>query len=360
MKSRCLSAFVAGAVLFLAAVPASAQQEWSFEGNKLLVTNLVGEVTVRGHDGSRIIVRAEPGGDDADFLTYEVQRGGDAEFHVVYPLGTATEYYYPRRRGGSTQFRLENWVDESSFLESLYSDISGRTRIEVGGDVGNDALEAWADLEILVPRGVETRVVIAVGEIKAMNVEADVDLDTHSGSVTAENIGGSTNIDTGSGSVEVTGVMGNLWVDTGSGRVEAANIEGDAIHIDTGSGGVSVDNARASSLEVDTGSGSVRTTNIACESSNIDTGSGSVELDLVEMGRGNYVIDTGSGSVTVNLPTDASVRIFAETGSGGINLDVPNAMLRRMSRDEVELEIGAGDARLEIDTGSGGITIRSR
>ena len=60
------------------------------------------------------------------------------------------------------------------------------------------------------------------------------------------------------------------------------------------------------------------------------------------------------------LPADASVHVFAETGSGGINLDVPNAMLRRMSRDEIELEIGGGDARLEIDTGSGGITLRTR
>ena len=78
------------------------------------------------------------------------------------------------------------------------------------------------------------------------------------------------------------------------------------------------------------------------------------------MGGGDYVIDTGSGGVTVTMPADASVRIIAETGSGGIDLDIPNAMLRRMSRDEIALEIGGGDARLEIDTGSGGITLRSR
>ncbi|UCC72509.1 MAG: DUF4097 family beta strand repeat protein [Gemmatimonadota bacterium] len=360
MKYGSLSALVAGALLVAAANPAWAQEEWSFEGNELLVTNMVGEVTVRGHDGSRIIVRAQRGGDDADVISFEVKQGGRAEFHAVYPLDQATEYHYPRRRGGSTQFRLEGWANESSFLEDLYSAISPRERIRIGGDVGRGALEAWADLEVLVPRGVETHVVIAVGEIKAMDVDAAVDLDTHSGAVSAENIGGDTRIDTGSGSVDVNGVRGNLSVDTGSGSVEAANIEGDRILIDTGSGRVTVNDAAASSLEVDTGSGSVRTSNIACENSKIDTGSGSVTLDLVQMGTGSYVIDTGSGGVTVNLPADASVHIIAETGSGGINLDVPNAMLRRMSRDEVELEIGGGDARLEIDTGSGGITIRSR
>jgi DUF4097 and DUF4098 domain-containing protein YvlB len=123
---------------------------------------------------------------------------------------------------------------------------------------------------------------------------------------------------------------------------------------------VTINGAAAASLEVDTGSGSVRTDGISCDEAKIDTGSGSVVLDLVRMGSGTYLIDTGSGGVTVNMPTDASVHVFAETGSGGIDLDVPNAMLRRMSRDEIELEIGGGDARLEIDTGSGGITLRTR
>jgi hypothetical protein len=41
-------------------------------------------------------------------------------------------------------------------------------------------------------------------------------------------------------------------------------------------------------------------------------------------------------------------------------LDVPEAKLRRMSRDEIELEIGAGAANLTIDTGSGGVTIETR
>lgn len=360
MKYQYLSALVAGVLVIVAAAPVQAQQEWTFEGNELLVTNVVGEVTVRGHDGSRIIVRAQPGGEDGDAITFEVKRGGQAEFHAVYPLDRTTGIYYPRRGGGVSEFRLENWIDQSTFLQDLYSNVSGRERIRVGRDVGRDAIEAWVDLEVLVPRGVDTRVAIVVGEIKAMDVEAGVDLDTHSGAVTADNIGGDTRIDTGSGAVDVTGVRGDLWVDTGSGSVEAANIEGETIRIDTGSGRVTINGAAAASLEVDTGSGSVRTDGISCDEAKIDTGSGSVVLDLVRMGRGTYLIDTGSGGVTVNMPTDASVHVFAETGSGGIDLDVPNAMLRRMSRDEIELEIGGGDARLEIDTGSGGITLRTR
>ncbi len=356
MRYQTLSATLAGALVVLTAVSARGQQEFSFEGDKLLVTNLAGEITVRGHDGSRIVVRATPGGDDADLLDFQVKRGGSAEFHVVYPLERSQSYGYPRG-GGSTQLRMRSWRDESSFLEEIYASVPGGERIKIGrrGD-----LEAWAELEILVPRGVATRVKLAVGELKAMNVQADVDLDTHSGPVTAENIEGDTRIDTGSGSVLANTIRGSLNVDTGSGSVEVGDVEGDNVRIDTGSGRVTVDGARASRLEVDTGSGSVRASSIYAGESVIDTGSGSVTLDLMELAGGDHVLDTGSGGVTLTLPADASARVYAETGSGGISLDVPNAKLRRMSRDEVELEIGEGAASIEIDTGSGGIRIRTR
>lgn len=346
------------ALVLLVATPGRAQQEWSFEGDQLLVTNLIGEVTVRGHDGSRISVRANPGGDDAELLDFQLKREGEAEFHVIYPLERSRSYSYPRLRGGRTRLRLEGWRDESSFLEEIFSELSGRDHIEIRGRGGD--LEVWTDLEILVPRGVATRVKLAVGQIEAADVDADLDLDTHSGSVRAENIRGDTRIDTGSGSVIAARIRGALTADTGSGKVEVEDVEGDAVRIDTGSGSVRVDGARTRVLEVDTGSGSVRTSDIDATSTTIDTGSGSVTLDLVRLGEGSHLIDTGSGGVTVVLPRDASVRIHAETGSGGIDLDVPEARIRKVSRDEIELEIGESEARLEIDTGSGGIKIRTR
>jgi hypothetical protein len=357
MRLRALCALAAAAPFVLAA-SAQAQQEWSFEGNHLLVTNMIGEVTVRGHDGGRIIVRARPGGEDGDLIRYEVKHDGAAEFHAVFPLDRSLDYSYPRRDGGSTSFHVESWREESSFLDELLSMVSGRDRVRVRD--GGGGLEAWVDLEVLVPRGVASRIKVAVGHIEASDVQADVDLDTHSGSVRANNINGGARIDTGSGSVEAHTIRGALNIDTGSGGVEATDVEGETVIIDTGSGGVRLERARARKVEVDTGSGSVRTSNIDADNTRIDTGSGSVTLDLVRLGDGSHLVDTGSGRVTVMLPEDASVRIHAETGSGGIDLDVPAARLRKMSRDEVELEIGEGRADLTIDTGSGGISIRRR
>lgn len=360
MKPRSLSVLIAGGLVLLAARPGRAQEEWSFEGRELLVTNLLGKVTVKGHDGSRILVRAHPGGRDSDAIDFEVKHGGQAEFHVVFPLAESRRYVYPRLRGTRTRFSVGGWRKESSLLEEIFSTLSGRDRIEVTGTSRRGALEAWVDLEILVPAGVPTRVRLGVGELEARDIDGDIDLDSHSGSVLAENIDGDTRIDTGSGSVTAHSIRGALDIDTGSGGVEVSDVEGDVVRVDTGSGSVTVRQATSRRLEIDTGSGSVRTSEIDAGSTDIDTGSGSVAFSVERLGDGTHVIDTGSGAVTVTLPADASVHIHAETGSGGISLDVPAAKLQRMSRDEVDLEIGDGRADLQIDTGSGGITIRTR
>jgi hypothetical protein len=352
-----LSALLAAGLVALAAEPVSAQQEWSFEGDQVLVSNLIGNITVSGHDGSRIVVRVRPGGDDSDILDYQVKEGGRAEFHVVYPLEQELDYSYPRRGGGSMETRVESWRKASGFMEDLYGGVSSRDRIRIRDGRGS---EAWADLEVLVPNGVKTHIRLAVGELEAKNVNGDIFLDTYSGPVRASNITGNTLIDTGSGSVVASMIRGDLNIDTGSGRVEADDVEGDEILIDTGSGRVTLERAKGRSVTVDTGSGSVSASEIDADDTLIDTGSGSVTLDLVRMGNGRHVVDTGSGGVTVYLPSDASCRIIADTGSGGIELDIPNATLSRMSRDHIELSVGGGDGRLEIDTGSGSIKIRTR
>lgn len=352
-----LSALLVAGILGLAAEPAVAQQEWSFEGDEVLVSNLIGEVTVRGHEGSRIVVRVRPGGNDSGILDYQVKQGSSAEFHVVYPVADVLDYDYPRRRGGRTEIRVEGWRRASSFMEDLYSGVSGRDKIQIRGGRG---AEAWADLEILVPSGVRTHVRLAVGEIEARDVAADIFLDTYSGPARAMNITGKTHIDTGSGSVRVAMVRGDLHVDTGSGSVEAEDVQGEDILIDTGSGSVTLSRAAGRSVKVDTGSGRVNASEIDADDTVIDTGSGSVTLDLVRMGAGRHLVDTGSGRVTVYLPENASCRITADTGSGGIDLDIPNARLRRMSRDHIELTVGDGAGDLEIDTGSGSISIRRR
>ena len=69
-------------------------------------------------------------------------------------------------------------------------------------------------------------------------------------------------------------------------------------------------------------------------------------------------IDTGSGGVKLTLPLGFSADVEASTGSGGIDLGLDEPVtIHHKDRNELEFRIGNGDARVTIDTGSGGITI---
>ncbi|MGH7545133.1 MAG: DUF4097 family beta strand repeat-containing protein [Gemmatimonadota bacterium] len=354
-------------------------QEWTIAGDRILVTNLVGRVTVGPASGDRIVVRVRLQGKDSARLKVQVEEGGDAELHVVYPLDEHHRYVYPEMSAGS-RTQIGEWrpKSRSSGLQTMLDAMSGR-KVEVRGRAWGDALEAWADIEVLVPQGKPGTVRLGVGRIDAAGVRAALDLDTKSGSVAANDIAGDLLIDTGSGDVTARGVRGNVDIDTGSGSVDAEDLEGDGVIIDTGSGMVSARGVKARRVDIDTGSGSVDATRIetlrlvidtgsgevnASEvrtaNAEIDTGSGSVELDLVGMGLGRYLVDTGSGGVRMTVPADVSARIRASTGSGGIEVDLPAARVFRMSRNNVSLEVGGGESEVIIDTGSGGIRISAR
>ncbi len=232
----------------------------------------------------------------------------------------------------------------------------GGEQVEIRGS--GRGLEAWADLTIEVPAGKDVAVRVAVGEMDARGVEGDLHLHTGSGSVTAGDISGSLGVDTGSGSVMASAIRGDLSVDTGSGEVTVRDVQGDDISVDTGSGEVTGGGLRAGTLRVDTGSGSIELDGVDSPDIGLDTGSGTVELVLLR-DVDHLDVDTGSGSVTVRAPEDLGARVEIETGSGGIDMDFA-VQVRSVRRDHVVGTLGDGMGTLRIDTGSGSIRLLKR
>ena len=132
-----------------------------------------------------------------------------------------------------------------------------------------------------------------------------------------------------------------------------------SISIDTGSGVVLAERCAAiDALTIDTGSGRVVARNIQARDMNIDTGSGSVEVAPTS-GAGALTVDTGSGAVTLIAPSNFGAQLEISAGSGAIRSDLPLVALRR-SEGELSARIGDGRSRVSIETGSGGVSIRSR
>lgn len=332
------------AVLALGAGALEAQERYDVSGSEIAIYNLAGEVEVVGGSGSEVVVEVTRGGSDSEELSVEVgEVRGRETLRVIYP---SDRVVYDRRGWrGSTELRVED--------DGTFGGHSGGDRVRVSNS--GRGLEAWADLRIIVPAGRDVSVYLAVGEITAQDVDSDLRLDTHSGAVNARGIRGDLLVDTGSGSVTVDDVTGSLSVDTGSGGVEVNNVDGGEVAIDTGSGGVSGYGITAGSVSVDTGSGSVELRQVGTAEVRIDTGSGSVEVELTQ-DIDLLEVDTGSGGVTVRMPEDAGAEVEVETGSGGIDVDLP-LQIRSVRRDYLRGEIGDGDGRIVIDTGSGSIRL---
>jgi lia operon protein LiaG len=349
MTGGALVAVMAGATMFGASdVQAQARDTYSLDGRAVAIYNLAGTARIVQGSGSEVVVRVMRAGSDAaqlEIATGEIR--GRETLRVIYP-DDQVRYDPPGRGSFNTTIRVR--------ADGTFSDNGRRagSRVEVGSR--GRGLEAHANLEIEVPRGVELALYLAVGEVEAEGVEGDLRIDTGAGNVTASDMSGALVVDTGSGSVNVTGMRGDyLTIDTGSGSIEVSDIEGSEVTIDTGSGRVEGERITADELNVDTGSGSIELEAITVPDVFLDTGSGSVRVEFLS-DVDDLVVDTGSGSVIVALPESAGAAVEIETGSGGIGLDLP-LLLKSASRDHVVGELGDGRGSIEIDSGSGSVRL---
>lgn len=361
-RSRMLVALaklsvVLGAGLLFAAGAGAHTEQFTFEGEELILVNLIGEIRIGRAPGDRFEVEVEVLGDDAgpDVLEFKSREGRDAELLILFPLEEENSYVYPRMgRGSSTNFTFSPEPGSQFTWKDIFG-IGKNRKVKVRGS--GRGMEVWADVTVLVPEGAMLYVDHGVGSIEAENLAANLRLDINSGPIDIRQLKGSVDVDTGSGSVSTVEVTGKVAVDTGSGSVEVSDCTSKTILVDTGSGSVTASDLICEELDIDTGSGGVRALAVTANDVRIDTGSGSVRLELDRMGDGDIDIDTGSGGIDLKLAQGASARVEASTGSGGIDVDIDGVRIRKHRSDDVSFRIGDGDTFVRLDTGSGGIRI---
>jgi lia operon protein LiaG len=345
------------ALACLVAVPAtaSAQQTEAFRlpGESVAIYNLAGKVQVRGGAGSEVAVTVRRGGPDAARLEVQTGRvdthqegfGSVTALRVVYPAETIV---YGEGRG-SSEIRVR---DDGTFFGR--SDDGKRIRIRDSGS----GVKAHADLEITVPAGRAVLVALAVGEVRAENVNGRLYVDVASADVFSKAGKGDFTLDTGSGDIEVEAHDGSLVCDTGSGDVLLSDVRGGELTFDTGSGDVTGRGVSGTRVLADTGSGDVELTELRADGITADTGSGSVTLAFA-VAPGDVNVDVGSGDVRLSFPSGYGAEVEVDTGSGDISTDLP-IQVTTVSDDALRGTIGDGSGRLRIDTGSGDVRLEMR
>jgi hypothetical protein len=346
-----------GALILLAlpATLAAQRQEYTLKGGEVAMYNVAGVLKVEGGTGDAVRMEVNRIGPDASKLKVEVgQVRGRETLRVIYPDdrvvydgGQGT-----RRWSGRNITRLR--VSEDGTFDQGRDGWRGE---EIEVVTSGRGLEAHADIRVIVPPGKSTDLHLAVGEASVTNVDGDVRVHVQAASLTSSRTKGRLELDTGSGEVTVTDAEGDVILDTGSGSVNVTGVKGRQLKMDTGSGGLSASTIEVDDLGLDTGSGRVILRAVKARDLNVDTGSGSVEIDLLS-DVDQMMVDTGSGGVTVGVPASLGAELSIETGSGGIDADIP-LTVRRSGRRSLEGSIGDGKGRIRIETGSGGVRLRS-
>ena len=270
----------ATAVLVLAAIPALAMTEATFE--RTLAVNGHVELTVATGSGS-----------------IHLTRGTDNQVHV-----------YGRVKS--------NWGGSDEQVR----EIAAHPPIEQTGNI----IRIGARHETLHNISIEY-------EIEAP-ADAYLSASTGSGNINDDGIGENAKLSTGSGSIHASGLHNGFSVNTGSGDIFAeATGQGD-VKAHTGSGSIELHDVRGG-LDAETGSGNIKISGNAAAAWKLHTGSGSVEL---WPGSGGFTLDASTGSGGISTEREMTVQgsfdkhhmtgkvggggptVRVETGSGNIRI----------------------------------------
>ena len=368
-------------------------QTFQLPARSLAIYNLVGNVEVVPWTGDGIEVDIFPGGKDADSLRVEAgEIDGLQTLRVIFPIGVIAleEPVLPRFLGSLEVHhdgRLGNRVR------------SGRRRVVIVSGSWPEALvksvvpsgprlEAYAQMTIRVPEGVELDLNLGLGTTEVSQTEGTLILYAYSGSVTVRDTRGDTEVETAGGDLLLEGIAGRVRAKTGGGSVTGRDLQeeteietgggdlllediGGRVQAKTGGGSVTVRNTWgdtdvetgggdlllegiAGSLRATTGSGDVTARDVQGEAE-VGTGSGDLILESV---TGRVIARTGNGSIRLELAAGFAGRLEISTGRGAIDVDVPDGQVVSSNEHEKTVVIGHGGETSTLRTEHGTISVR--
>lgn len=212
--------------------------------------------------------------------------------------------------------------------------------------------------QISVPANAQADIHTASGEIDVEGLSGAVSLGTTSGDVRGEDLSGGLTVGTSSGEVRLQDVSGKLYATTISGdvRLEDGKIAGATVK--TTSGQVELDGV-AGALDLGTVSGDITVQDARDSQLAVSTTSGDFEYTGALARGSTNEVSSISGDVQLRLPGDSDFRLDASTVSGDLHseFDLSGGETGRRTLTGVT---GDGSATLNVNTTSGGISIKRR
>lgn len=197
------------------------------------------------------------------------------------------------------------------------------------------------DYTLTVPRWMPVNL---SGTYLAATIEgttAEVNVETVGGDLTLKGGSGAVSLRSIEGEIRAEGASGKLNVSTVNDSITLSGVAGDVV-AETVNGDVTITNAKASSLEVSTVNGDVR-------------------FESTVSTVGTYRVSTHQGDIRVSLGQQASATVFVRTFRGDFSSDFPVTLPKedsgRDSNKRFNFTLGAGGARVELQSFQGDIHV---
>jgi hypothetical protein len=205
---------------------------------------------------------------------------------------------------------------------------------------GSDTSMGATTLDVRVPRG------------------ASLDVDVVSASMNIDGIdGGAIKVNTVSGKARINARSPSVDADAVSGSLELAG-NADKANLQTVSGDILAPNV-GTEASLQTVSGRIRVSGGPWRKLNLSTVSGDVQLSGGLLPNGTFDVDSMSGDVQVQVPSNLSAIIKASTFSGDLRSDFGDVKKPEHGPgSELQATVGAGGAKMNIETFSGDLRIR--
>jgi hypothetical protein len=171
------------------------------------------------------------------------------------------------------------------------------------------------------------------GGIEVSDSKEDIDLATSGGGIEAKHCSGQIHLNTSGGSIELDDLSGNIRATTSGGNVDAEKINGELVSHTSG-GNISM-SSMSGSLEA-------------------STSGGNIDVEMMETGK--YIkLNNSGGSVHLQIPKGK-----------GLSLDIHGDRIKTeglanfsgsMEKQSISGTVNGGGIPVDIDAGSGGVTL---
>ncbi|HEY8734173.1 MAG TPA: hypothetical protein VIL90_06375 [Puia sp.] len=171
------------------------------------------------------------------------------------------------------------------------------------------------------------------GGIEVSDSKDDIDLETSGGGIEAKRCSGHIHLNTSGGSIELNDLSGTIRATTSGGNVDAEKINGDLI-THTSGGNISM-SSMSGSLEA-------------------STSGGNIDVEILETGK--YVKLSNSGG-TIHLQIPKGKGLDLDIRGDRIKTEGLNNFSGSMEKQSINGSINGGGIPVNIDAGSGGVTL---